>query len=296
MAGEQPLSPFTRQRIARLAEAALRDAGVVGEYPTPIAAVLEQLGVREQLDISRLPAELEARKPARWKRVLGALWFKERTVFVDRSQPEPRQLFTDAHEATHVMCDWHEATLKLDNEDTLFRDARVQVEQEGNFGAAQLIFQGGRFHRRALEEQVSMRTPLALAGDYGASRHATLHHYSEDHPDAVALLVAGRYPHFDQTLPIWRSVESQPFRQRFGPLVRLLPGEQLSIAEDALLAEIITASRTALDPPSKLIAVPDRDGTNVPFVAEAFFNQHCQFVMLIERRARLLGRRVRLAS
>jgi hypothetical protein len=296
VAGEQPLSPFTRQRIARLAEAALRDAGVLGVHPTPIAAVLAQLGVREQVDISQLPAELEARKPAGWKRVLGALWFKDRTVFVDRSQPEPRQLFTDAHEATHVMCPWHEATLKLDNEDTLFRQVKIQVETEAGFGAGQLIFQGGRFHRRALHEQVSMRTPLALAGDYGASRHATLHHYTEEHPDAVALLIAGRYPYLDQTLPIWRSVESRAFRARFGAVEQLLPRQQLSIAEDAVLGEILLASRTALDPPSKVIGVPDRDGKKVAFVAEAFFNQHCHFVMLIERRARLLGRRVRLAG
>ena len=296
MAAEEPLSPFTRQRIARLAEAALREAGVVGQHPTPIAAVLEQLGVREQLDISSLPAELEARKPAGWKRVLGALWFKERTVFVDRSQPEPRQLFTDAHEATHVMCEWHEATLRLDNEDTLFREAKLQIEQEAGFGAAQLIFQGGRFHRRALHEQVSMRTPLALAPDYGASGHAALHHYTEEHPDAVALIVTGRYMSFDHTLPIWRVVESPSFRERFGSVRRLLPNGQVSLAEDHLLAEILTASRTALDPPSKLLGVPDRDGTKVAFVAEAFFNQHCHFVMLIERRARRLGRRVRLAG
>lgn len=296
MAAEKPISPFTRQRIARLAEAALRDANVIGELPTPIAVVLEHLGVREQLDISRLPPELEARKPAGWKRVLGALWFTERTVFVDRSQPEPRQLFTDAHEAIHVMCDWHEPTLMLDDENTLFREAKVQVEREAGFGAAQLIFQGGRFHRRALLEQVSMRTPLALAADYGASCHATLHHYAEGHPDAVALLISGRFAQMDSTLPIWASVESQPFRQRFGSVEALLPNRQLSIAEDALFADILAESLTAVDPPTKTIGVPDRDGTKVAFVAEAFFNGRCHFVMLIDRRARKLGRRVRLAS
>ena len=296
MAADDPLSPFTRQRIARLAEAALRDAGVLGEHPTPIGAVLEELGVREQVDISRLPKELEARKPVGWKRVLGALWFNERTVFIDRSQPEPRQLFTDAHEATHVMCDWHEPTLMLDNEDTLFREVKLQVEREASFGAAQLIFQGGRFHRRALREQVSMRTPLALASNYGASRHATLHHYAEQHPDAVALLISGRYPLPDNTLPIWTSVQSQAFLRRFGSVRHLLPAQQLSVTQDALLADILTASRTAIDPPSKLIGIPDRDGTNAPFVVEAFFNGRCHFVMFIERRARLLGRRVRLAS
>ncbi len=295
MADEPPLSPFTRQRIARLAEGALRGAGVVGEHPTPIAAVLDQLGVRERLDISNLPPELEARKPPGWKRLLGAVLLKERTVFIDRSQPEPRQLFTDAHEATHVMCEWHEATLMLDNEDTLFREARLQVEQEAGFGAAQLIFQGGRFHRRALAEQVSMRTPLALAPDYGASAHATLRHYAEDHPDAVALLICGRYP-VGEALPVWSAVESQAFRKRFGRVGQMLPGKKLPIGEDAVLAEIVTASRTAHDPPSKLIGVPDGDGTKVPFIAEAYFNQHCYFVLLVDRRARLLGRRVRLAG
>lgn len=296
MATDNRLPPFTRERIGRLAEAALREAGVVGVYPTPIGAVLERLGVQEQLDISQLPAELEARKPPGWKRLLGALWFSERTVFVDRSQPEPRQLFTDAHEATHVMCDWHEPTLKLDNEDTLFRDAKLQVEKEAGFGASRLIFQGGRFHNRALREQVSIRTPLGLARSYGASLHATVHYYAEEHPDAVALLISGRYPHFDQSLPIWTSVESATFRQRFGPVTRLLPDQKLSIDEDSLLADILVASRTAIDPPSKDIAVPDRDGTKVPFVAEAFFNGRCHFVLLTDRQARRLGRRVRLAS
>jgi hypothetical protein len=296
VAPEDPLPPFTRERIGRLAEAALRDAGVVGVYPTPIGPVLERLGVREQLDISQLPAELEARKPPGWKRLLGAMWFTERTVFVDRSQPEPRQLFTDAHEATHVMCDWHEPTLKLDNEDTLFREAKQQVEREAGYGASRLIFQGARFHNRALHEQVSIRTPLGLATSYGASLHATVHYYAEEHPDAVALLISGRFPHFDGSLPIWTSVESAAFRRRFGPVTRLLPEQKLSIGEDALLGDILVASRMALDPPSKDIAVPDRDGTKVAFVAEAFFNGRCHFVLLSDRRARRLGRRVRLAS
>ena len=42
-----------------------------------------------------------------------------------------------------------------------------------------------------------MRTPVALAPGDGASMHATLHDYVEEHPDAVALLVAGRHPNCD---------------------------------------------------------------------------------------------------
>lgn len=294
---DEPLTPFTRQRIARLAEDALRRADVVGVFPTPMEAVQRASGVRERIDISKLPPELKAKKPPAWKRILGALWFGERTVFVDTSEPEPRRLFTDGHEATHAICDWHDEALKLDNEDTLFREVKDRIEAEANFGAGHLIFQGGRFHRRALKEQVSIRTPIGLAGEYGASRHAALHHYVDEHPDTVALLAAGRYPYCDGTLPIWRSVQSQEFLRRFGRLRNLLPGRQLAISDDsAPLAEIVKASRTAIDPPSKVLGIPDRDGTKVPFVAEAFFNGRCHFVFLAERKARRLGRRVRFAG
>jgi hypothetical protein len=298
VAGEVILPPFTRERIGRLAEAALQRAGIAGEFPTRIDAVLEAVGVEEHLDISNLPADLEAKKPARWRRVLGAIVLGERTVFVDRTQPQPRQLFTDAHEATHAMCPWHEATLLLDDESTMFRDVKDIIEAEANYGAGRFIFQGARFHRRALEEQVSMRTPLALAPDYGASMHATLHYYVEEHPDVVALLVAGRYPRYDGTLPIWRSVESPAFLKRHGRIEDRLPKRELSIRDDdrSPLGGIVRQSRTALDPPSTLVGIPDGDGTRVAFVAEAFFNTHCHFVMFVDRKARRLGRRVRLAS
>jgi hypothetical protein len=152
--------------------------------------------------------------------------------------------------------------------------------------------------RRLLQEQVSIRTPLHLHAQYGASRHATLHHYVEEHPDAVALLVAGRYFNADGTLPVWRSVESPEFYRRFGRFSDRLPGGQLRIApsDKPPLGEIIEASRTALDPPSTPVAIPDSDVTKHGFIAEAFFNQHCQFVFVAEAKSRRLGRRIKLAS
>jgi hypothetical protein len=138
--------PFTRERIGRLAEAALHRAGTAGEYPARIDSVLEAVGVKEHLDISNLPADLAAKKPARWRLVLGAILLEERTVFVDPTQPQPRQVFTDAHEATHAMCPWHEATLLLDDESTMFRDIKDIVEAEANYGA------GGRRRRTLLAQ------------------------------------------------------------------------------------------------------------------------------------------------
>ena len=292
----EPLSAFTRKRIAQLAEATLRRAEVVGALPTPMEAVQKSLGVTERIDISELPPELEARKPPAWRRLLGALW--ERTVFVDLNEPKPRVLFTDAHEASHQMCEWHGPTLRLDAAETMYRELKAKVEAEANYGAAQLIFQGGRFHREALKDQLSIRTPIALKPEYGASFHATLHHYVEDHPDPVALLIAGRYPNANGALPIWQSVESLSFFERHGRLIDRLPDRKLRTleGEGAPLADIINAARLAVDPPSKSISIPDIAGTRVEFIAESFFNQRCNFVLVADRKARRGGRRLRLAS
>lgn len=295
---DDPINPFTRQRIARLAEETLRRSGVVGVFPTPIDAVQRAAGVRERVDVTKLPKEVRAKKPAALKRILGALWFEERTIFIDTEQPDERVLFTDAHEATHAMCDWHEDILRLDTEDELFKQLHPGVEAEANFGAGHLIFQGGRFHQVALQDQVSLRAPIALAKHYGASRHAAVHYYVQEHPDAVALLVAGRYPYCDGTLPVWRSVESVEFLRRFGRLRDRLPNRKLSILEGggAPLAEIVNTARTAIDPPSKAIAIPDLDGHKRKFVAESFFNGYCNLVFVAEAKSRRLGRRVQLAS
>lgn len=291
------LSEFTRQRIRALAEDALRRAEVIDVLPTPIEAVQKVAGVSARPDIAELSA-LGGRRPPGLSRLLGALLFRERVVFVDRTQKAARVLFTDAHETLHVLCPWHEQSLLLDTEATLFREIREGIEREANYGAGHLIFQGDRFHRRALAEQVSLRTPLALADAYGASGHATTHFYVEEHPDALALLVTGLLRRADGTLPIWRSVESAEFRRRFGSLPCLLPGGRLSLHEDdrGPIAEIVEQSRLAVDPPSTTIRLPDRDGSEHRFVAEAYCNQHVHMVLVMERSARRLGRRLRLAS
>jgi hypothetical protein len=183
-------------------------------------------------------------------------------------------------------------------EDTLFKRLHPGVEAEANYGAGYLIFQGDRFHREALKDQISMRTPLALCSQYGASRHATLHYYVEHHPYAVALLIAGRYPYADGSIPVWNSIESPEFERRFGHLQDRLPEGKLRIAEgdNAPLADILLASHSSIDPPSQIIHIPDSDGTGRRFVAEAFFNQWTHFVLVAEEKSTRLGRRVRLAS
>jgi hypothetical protein len=290
---DDPLGPFSRGRIARLAQELLTKAGALGILPTPIEAVQEALGIRERIDIAHLPDELAAQKPAGWDRVLGAAWLSERTVFIDTSEPAPRRLFTDAHETAHIMCGWHRAALMLDTEHTLFRDVHDRLEAEANYGASCLVFQGADFRGRALHEPTSIAVPLALAKAYGASRHSALHFYVDEHPSAVALLVAGRYPRADGSLPVWRTVESQAFLRRFGRLHRHLRLLGVSTADPAAdpLGHLIAESRRASEPPALGVALYEpQTARRMRFRAEAFFNGRCHFVLLSERAPSGAGR------
>jgi hypothetical protein len=268
-----PLPPFTRRRIAALAADVLRASGAEGVLPTPMEPVRRAAGIRALVDLCELPAD----PPPALGRILGAYWYEARTAFVAADQSEPRRRFTAAHEAAHAMCPWHGDTLRLDDAATLVGRVRDQIEAEANFGAARLIFQGARFHAEAAELGTSLRTPLALAERYGASRHAALHHYAEEHPDAVALLVAGRWPQRDGTLPIWSTVESPSFLARHGRLADRLG------TLDGPLAEILEEARRANDPPGTRVRL-----SGASFTAEAYYNRHCHFVLVAEayRRSR----------
>lgn len=293
------VQPYARDRIARVAEAALIKAGAAGVFPTPIEAVQRAVGVDQRLDISTLPADLSAKKPAVMKRILGAFVPAEKTIFVDGSQRGTRVLFTDAHETMHAACLWHEPTLRLDSANELFNAARLaEVEAEANFGAAALIFQNGRFHRRALEDQVSLSVPIALSGAYGASMHAAIRYYVEEHPDRVALLITGVRESAVGTIPVWHSIESRSFAARYGPLVQQTAPAGVSLREgaDAPFAEIIDSACRSSTVHGSSMTLMDLGRKGRRCHAEAFSNGRNHFVMVSERSARILGRRTTVVS
>jgi hypothetical protein len=270
--GAAPLPAFTRERIARACRSVLERSGALGVLPTPLEAVQAAAGVRERLEIDRLPGAFATRDDLR-ARLLGALWFEERTLFVDPRQSQARRRFTEAHETVHLLCPWHASVLRLDTAAELFGELSRGVEAEANFGAGQLIFQGTAFADEARRHDRSLRTPFALAKAYGASRHAAAHHYVESNPDPLVLLVAGRWPGPDGCLPIWRSVESQSFRRHFARLPNLD-----TIAGP--LAEAIDQARTSTDPKPATLLLTDRAGRLRQARAEVANNRHCHLILI----------------
>lgn len=246
---------------------------MLGVLPTPLEALRPVAGVRAVAPIPALPERV--RTPGR--KLLGALWFEERTMFLEEGQTEARRRFTEAHELMHALCPWHEAVLREDTSDELFKPALDAIEAEANLGAGMLLFQGRRFAARVASERPSISAPLALAREYGASAHAALHHYVVTHAAALALLVVGRFPRRDGSLPVWRSVESRRYRLRFDRAADAIP---LGLLPGSPLRELVEAARRAREPTVAKLSWTDRRGGVRSVHTHAHYNRHAFLVLL----------------
>lgn len=215
-------------QILAAAKSALGKAGLIGHVPTPLDVLTEAVGLNPIVDIGDLPPDIAARKPRAWKRILGALVFPARTAFVDLSQAEPRARLTHAHEIGHRILPWHEGAFHLDNHERLLGLTRERLEVEAYLAGGHLLFQP-RFMEQALGYQFSIKTPIALAGEYAASMHATVRYYVMHMPEPVAVLIAGRYRPAT-SVPVWDSVESLSFHSQFGHLADRMSNARLEIA------------------------------------------------------------------
>ena len=267
------VATYTARRLERIAEDALATAGALGVLPTPLEALRPVAGIRAVEPMPALPERI--RTPGR--QLLGALWFDERTIFVEEEQSGARRRFTEAHELMHALCPWHEAVLREDGSDELFRIAVDQIEAEANLGAGMLLFQGRHFADRVASERPSISAALTLAREYGTSRHAALHHLVRTHPAALAMLVVGRLPRRDGSLPVWRSVESCRYRKRFDRAAAAIPG---GLPRDSPLRELVEAARRSSEPAGARLSWTDARGGVRRVRAEAHYNRHAFLVLL----------------
>lgn len=270
-------SAHARRTISRLCADVLDRSGAAGVVPTPLDAVQETLGIRARVELGR-PAGVPG-PSALHERVLGAVWFEERTLFVNATQTPGRRRFTLAHELAHVVCPWHETVLRIDTAGELFGALGTGIEAEANFGAAELIFQGRGFALAARPHERSLTTAFALAERFGASRQAAAHQYVLDHEAPMAVAIAGRWPGRDGRLPVWRSVESASFLSAFG---RFAPAGGITTREgaDAPFAAAIDAARRSSQPVTDHVQLRDRGGALHRFRADVFNNRHCNLVFV----------------
>ena len=260
--------PFTRGRIERIADRALREAGVMGRLPTPLEEVQRAAGIVARHDIAALPSEIAT--PGR--ELLGALWFERAH---DLRRPGPARAAPALHRRPRG-------------------DARPLPVARGRAarghgvravpGHARLDRGRGELRRRRADlpgagvpraaGRVAGRACDGANARHGASRLAP----RDAAPDGRASPRAGGAPRRrpipgpERRLGVWGAVASPAFRRRRGPAPR-------TIGKGTPLRELIEAARSFKAAPPTAISL---DGA--PCAAEVHYNRRCFLVLLSARR------------
>lgn len=292
MSRQSPLyiiRPESAETLSDLAEKLVRRGGASGVLPTPIDELIaaSELGLPED-PTPHIASFLAGLKDAAkgtflsaMQKIRGIADLRERAIYVAPDVKPARAKWVKAHELAHQVIPWHHVdTGYRDDDVSLSQDAQEKFDQEANFFAGEVIFQGQRFQRMARDFTPSFPAVFKLADDHGASRHATLWRYIEDHDEQVAAVTywpsqyafdAAGYP----VLRRWKVVASPSFIAKCGDID--IPAELLSPHEwaQARVSGGVQSGEVALS-----VA-----GSSTAFRWESWWNSYALFVMLRRRPA-----------
>ena len=219
--------PDSCKILSEKAENALRDAGVFGEVPADLDAVLEAAEIETVPDdeesrggfFSSLPDQIRGKAKRMMQKLRGVADLRERKIWVPDDGVPQGVSFPKAHETSHQIIPWHSVGA-LDTKETLSKEVKEKFEREANFTASELIFQGDRFRDRALDYEASLDSAMVLADDHGASYQSTFWRYAEVQDQPIAILMYypapkngnGRIHYFT----LWRVACSESFQEKIG--------------------------------------------------------------------------------
>lgn len=191
---DSSLPPQELAAVDKRAVDMLHRAAVWGRFPTPVDDVLEAAKLRvapaNLFDPAGFMAYVKAKGQAAMSRlrsaldkVLGIYDAQEQVIHIDDSVGKSKQTFLKLHETGHHEMPTHRKvfTFFQDCQQTLAPDIADQLEREANNFARIVLFQGQTFRDMAAQHAMSVRTPLKLAGKFGASIYASAREFVRTH-------------------------------------------------------------------------------------------------------------------
>lgn len=155
---------------------------------------------------------------------LRALYIPDqKRILIDRSQPELKHRWNEAHEIGHSLLPWHEGAMLGDDDHTLVPDCHAQLESEANFAAGRLLFLRERFVAEALSVHPTIDSVKKLKERFGNTYTTTFWRCIEvwGRESPVVGLITG-HPHparrgrdFDISNPCKHFVQSPAFARQF---------------------------------------------------------------------------------
>ncbi len=197
----------------------------------------------------------------------------QKRILLDKSQPELKHRWNEAHEIGHSIIPWHEGAMLGDDEQTLIPSCHEKIENEANYAAARLLFLRGRFNEEAQSMAPGMDSLKSLKYTFGNTFTSTfwrcVEAWGENAP--IIGLITG-HPHptlrkasFDPENPCRYFIQSDLFARRFA-----------RVSETSVFDQIVEYCKARARGPlgSSDVVLTDDNGDDHIFNFETFSFHH----------------------
>lgn len=283
------LTPGQLANIRKEAERALREAGALGVFPTPVDRIMTVAKVEEVPEDLMSPGLLaKIRSTAEnaggllkraLSKVMGLFHASAGLVYLDQSLIEVKKRFVRLHESAHGFLPWQRPLYAVveDCDKSLDAHAADLFDREANVFASEVLFQLDAFRDMAEGKPFEVWTPVRLAKNFNASIYACMRQYVSKNHRACAVVV----------LDMPEAVEGDGFRANLRRPVQS-PSFTETFGDDMWKAYYTPADDIGrLIPQGRMrssgkrnLGLVDRNGVRHECIAESFTQRHQVFVLI----------------
>lgn len=285
------LDPESLRAVEARARKLLYRANAFDRFPTPVEDILAAAKLRvaptSAFDPARIASfirdkthDLQNKFKSALSKVLGIYDADEHLIHVDASVKESKQNFLTLHETGHHEIPTHRKIFRIfqDCEKTLDPHTADLFEREANNFARFALFQGDTFAKLAADCKFEIKTPMKLAGKFGASVYASAREFARSNTKSCVVFVLEpvEYTAIVGAKATVRRIEpSASFLAQFGKLTDSV------ITLDHMLGPVLPLNRKMTRPTTVLLN--DLNGTPHECVAEAFDTSFNVLILLYPR-------------
>ena len=277
------------QKVQAEALRALKEAGALGVFPTPVADIMSVAKIVEVDDEVLTPSLVDKFRAGVQKvsgalkralgKVMGLFHASAGLVFIDRTVLAVKQRFIRLHESAHGYLKWQRPMYAIveDCDKSLDPDTAELFDREANVFASEVLFQLDAFSKMARDQPFGMSVPLRLAPHFDASLYSSIRQYvSKNHRCCVVLVLNAPtfVPGDGFRATLRRVIASPTFAEMFRGHVWLD-----AYTPDDPVGAIIPVGRARASRPRNM-PLTDSNGDLHECVAESFTNTYQVFVLI----------------
>jgi hypothetical protein len=210
-------------------------------------------------------------------------------ILLDKSQPELKHRWTEAHEIGHSLIPWHRDSMMGDIDFTLTPACHDKLETEANYAAGRLLFMGDRFHTECADTEPGFESIKILRKRYRNTLSTTLYRSIEVWGATTPVLgLITDHPHpdrrtedFDENDPCRHFIQSPAFARRFSKL-----------RQTTVFDQVVTYCNAKLGGPigEADVVLIDDNGEEQVFWFQTFYNRYSALTLGIHQRANIVLR------